>query len=122
MYIFRRSVLCFLIFVLAIIFIFSGAAEASAIDAYLVQGSDGKYYEYEYEELLDSYTFKILGASARLFDDFNSKKMVAYKSGIDYFDYDDILDAYTIAILSNKSFHLKNYIEKGYSIRMFLLG
>lgn len=91
----------------------SSFVEASAISGYVARDNDGKYYEYQYEELLDSYTFKILGASAKLFNDFNSKNMAAYNSSKGYFDYEDILDAYTIAILSNKSFNLKNYIESG---------
>ena len=109
----KPSVFLFLIFTVLFSVFSSSFVEASAISGYVAKGNDGKYYEYEYEELLDSYTFKILGASAKLFDDFNSKNMAAYNSSKGYFDYEDILDAYTIAILSNKSFNLKNYIESG---------
>jgi len=90
--------------------LFSATTVSAAITGFVTSDKNNKYYEYEYELLLDSYMDHILGATAPVYLDYSKKAMHAFvdsKNG--YIDYDDVLDAYMDAILSKKSFNADQY-------------
>ncbi len=84
---------------------------ASAIIIGYVAQEEDKYYEYCMDELLESYVIHLIGHSAKIYDDFASKKAIALVDEIkEYVDYDDILEAYAISIITGKSFDVNTYI------------
>ena len=93
----------------------SGAtAQAAAVTSVVTRDNQNTDYIYNYEDVLISYTRKVVGQKALLFDDYRSKKVVAVssaKSG--YIDYEDVLTAYTKAVVQKTPFDLVQYIESG---------
>ena len=88
----------------------TASTASAAISGFVTRDKDKKYYEYEYEMLIDSYMDHILGAAAPVYADYSKKAMHAFvdsKNG--YIDYDDVIDAYMDAILSKKSFSADQY-------------
>ena len=76
----------------------------------MVEGSDGKYYEYEYDALLESYVIHTMGITAPLFLDYTGKKLYAYlDDATGYIDYDDVIEAYVIASINRSSFNMHEY-------------
>ncbi len=90
---------------------FSVSVGATAVTGYLTKGVDNKYYEYNYEDLLNSYIDKYFGSPAKLFDDYAKNNLVAYiNDKNDYIDYENILDAYIDAYFAKKNFNLNTYM------------
>ncbi len=84
----------------------------AAVSAYVLKGKDGKYYEYNYDLLLDSYTRHVLGISDSLYNHYRDETLeviALLSSGDDYIDYNDILDAYVRAVLRGEPFNVHQY-------------
>ncbi len=98
-------------FIIGLIVILVGNALASAqVIGFVVEGSDGKYYEYGYDNLLQSYVIYTMGSNAPLFLDYRKKTMRAYFDDINgYIDYDDVLENYVKASIAKKSFDMHKY-------------
>jgi len=93
---------------------FSGAPASAAVEALIAKSSDGSYYRYCYQELLDSYALKLLGIPDGLYEDFSAKKTVAFQDTIGgYIDYGDILEQYALTLLNGQKFNLNRYTESG---------
>src|SRR5690554_2455444 len=95
--------------VVIVILMYASTASA-AITGYVAKDSDGKYYEYDFDDLLESYVKQLLGSASPLFSDYSKKTMCAFiddKSG--YVDFDDVLKAYVNALLNNKNFDPNEY-------------
>lgn len=93
-----------------IVILFSASTASAAINGYVTRNDSDKYYEYDYNTLVDSYVAHLLGASAKVYSDYSKKTMHAFiddKNG--YIDYQDVLDAYVTAILGSKSFNPDKY-------------
>jgi beta-N-acetylglucosaminidase len=93
-----------------VFFIFAATPVSAAIVGHVAEGSDKKYYEYNYDQLLESYVRHILGGSAPLYNDYRKKTVRALlddKKG--YLDYEAALEAYVRAILNGKIFDLDQY-------------
>ncbi|HHX73643.1 MAG TPA: hypothetical protein GX699_01915 [Firmicutes bacterium] len=89
-------------------------AHAAAVTSVVTRDSQNIDYLYNYEDVLISYTRKVVGQQALLFDDYKNKTVVAVsseKSG--YIDYEDVLTAYTKAVVQKIPFDLVQYIESG---------
>lgn len=84
----------------------------AAITGFVTRDDSGNYYEYSYDELLDSYAWKILGVSNGLYEDFASKRLHALLNSIGgYIDYKDVVDSYASALLRNEEFDPHKYTE-----------
>lgn len=84
----------------------------AAITGFVTRDDSGNYYEYSYDELLDSYAWKILGISNGLYEDFASKSLHAFLNGTGgYIDYNDVIDNYALALLKSESFDPHAYTE-----------
>ncbi|MFZ7132529.1 MAG: N-acetylglucosaminidase [Eubacteriales bacterium] len=117
-----KKVLKITILVLLFMFFLSGAAEASNIEGVIVDDSKGYSYMIDYTELIESYTRKVVGTEAILYDDFTKKKVVAIAtSNSVYVDYEDCITAYTKAVVSGKTFDLIKYAESS-SAKPYLLS
>ena len=105
----------FLLAVIACCLLLCGAtAQAAAVVSVVTRDNQNIDYIYNYEDVLISYTRKVVGQQALLFDDYRSKKVVAVsseKSG--YIDYEDVLTAYTKAVVQKIPFDLVQYLESG---------
>lgn len=89
--------------------VFPAAAQAKVV-AFVGQDSAGLYYEYSYEELLRSYSKKILGTAAPYFNDYEHKGMALFLDDVNgYVDYQEALAAYAKAVFSGKTFDLDAY-------------
>lgn len=85
-------------------------APASAAVTDFVREDKGVYYEYKYEELLESYVLRILGQPAALYDDYAAKKPVALKDDINgYVDYHNVVEAYALSIITGQPFTMNDY-------------
>ena len=95
----------------ALVFLFFIASPVSAaFVGYVSEGSDGNYYEYNYDQLLDSYVLHILGSSAPLYDDYIKNTVKVFVDDVNgYIDYEDILDAYVLSIIEGRSFDVNQY-------------
>jgi N-acetylmuramoyl-L-alanine amidase len=84
----------------------------AAITGFVAKDDNGNYYEYSYDELLDSYAWNILGISNGLYEDFASKRLHALLNSTGgYIDYKDIVDNYASALLRDESFDPHLYAE-----------
>ena len=100
-----------LLLVILILLCMGGNAFASIASA-VVKDNNDYYFVFNYDEMLESYTRKVLGFKSVLFDDFSSKKVVALATENSlYIDYDDILQEYTRAVIQQKKFDIIKYIE-----------
>ncbi|EEG76976.1 glucosaminidase domain-containing protein [Dethiobacter alkaliphilus] len=87
---------------------------SAAIIGFVAEGSDGKYYEYDYDDLLESYVMNMLGSDAKLFNDFRKKSLTAYLDDVNgYVDYEDVLEAYALSIITGKKFDVNAYTAGG---------
>lgn len=107
----RQRKVCLVLLVMLLILTL-GAPASAAVEGFVVKSSDGSYYQYCYEELLDSYASKILGNSNGLYEDFASKRPYALLDGVSgYVDYADILDQYARALIKGEKFNVDKYTE-----------
>ena len=112
----QRYLLSFLIF-LILLFCFSTTISAK-VTGFVALGSDGRYYSYEYEALIDSYAMKLLGRSNGLYDHFADRSLIALKDSINgYIDYNDVLDRYAAAVMAGKRFDIHAYTESGKAVK-----
>lgn len=101
-----------LVLLTLIILISISAPAAAAISGFVARDNSGEYYEYAYEDLLNSYALNILGLSNGLYEDFAARKTFALvNSKGKYIDYKDILDNYAAALLSGEKFDIQKYVE-----------
>ena len=108
----NRSAFLFALVLLAVLF--SGAPASAAVEALIAKSSDGSYYRYSYQELLDSYALKLLGSPDGLYEDFAAKNIVAFQDTLSgYIDYGDILEQYALTLLNGQKFNLNRYTESG---------
>jgi len=86
----------------------------AAVTGYVTRAADGIYYQYQYDELLDSYALKVLGQSNGLYEDYASKEVYALKDSLKgYIVYKDVLDRYAEALAGGEQFDLNDYTESG---------
>lgn len=95
----------------ALLFIAIFAYPASAaVVGYVAEGSDGNYYEFNYDQLLESYVIHIMGSSSPLYSDFCKRNVKVFLDDVNgYIDYDDVLEAYVISIVGRKPFDVHKY-------------
>ncbi|MFU8794866.1 MAG: hypothetical protein ACNA7Z_05805, partial [Dethiobacteria bacterium] len=80
-----------LVFFTLFFLIMISAPVSAAISGFVARDSSGDYYEYAYEDLIDSYALKIIGSPNGLYDDFAAKETVALLSSSGaYLDYKDV--------------------------------
>lgn len=91
------------------ILLFSALASAAVTD-FVAEGQDGKYYEYRYDELLESYVLHLLTGQGQIYADYAAKETRALlDSGRGYVDYADVLESYAVAVITQKPFDLNTY-------------
>lgn len=107
-----QRIFLLLLFAFAIITCSSLPAYA-AVEAYVAKSSDGTFHQYSYQDLLDSYSLKLVGMSNGLYEDFAAKKTVAFlNSQNGYLDYQDVLTAYALSVIRGESFSLRSLNDK----------
>lgn len=99
------------IVITALILCFTAGSAFASISSVAVTDHKSNFL-YNYEEVITSYTYKVIGEKAVLFDDYSKKAVVAVASedGL-YIDYEDILDEYTMAVVQQKDFDMLQYIK-----------
>ena len=104
-----------LLLILTAAFLFLAASPAlAAVTGFVARDADDLYYQYQYEELLDSYALKILGQSNGLYEDYAKKEVYALKDSLKgYIDYKDVLDRYAESLTGGVQFDLDGYTESG---------
>ncbi len=108
----EKRVISRLILLTIVLLILAGTPVSASITGFVAEDDSGNYYEYSYDELLDSYALKILGLPNGLFEDFIIKKPHALFDSIGgYIDYRDVVDQYASALLRKESFNLHSYTE-----------
>jgi N-acetylmuramoyl-L-alanine amidase len=101
-----------LILLTLVLLLVIGSPVNAAITGFVARDEGGKYYEYSYDELLDSYAWKLLGLSNGLYEDFASKRLHALlNSAGGYIDYKDVVDTYASALMKNEAFDPHAYTE-----------
>jgi len=106
-----RSIKACLLFVVLFPVLFLSLPAAAAVDSFVAESSDGTCHQYCYEDLLESYALKLLGASNGLYEDYAAKKPVAVRCTTGrYIDYNDILDQYARTVLQGGRFSVHHYI------------
>lgn len=91
------------------ILLFSALASAAVTD-FVAEGQDGKYYEYRYGELLESYVLHLLTGQGQIYADYAAKETRALlDSSRGYVDYADVLESYAVAVITKKPFDLNTY-------------
>lgn len=79
----------------------------------LVKDNTGKNFEYDMEQLKNSAIDKSLGDTALLFDDYQSKELVAFHDNVKgYINGQDVLNASVQAAMEGEQFDLDNFTEK----------
>ncbi|AYF53421.1 hypothetical protein FDJ70_06440 [Clostridium botulinum] len=79
----------------------------------LVKDNTGKNFEYDIEQLKNSAIDKSLGDTALLFDDYQSKELVAFHDNVKgYINGQDVLNASVQAAMEGEQFDLDNFTEK----------
>ena len=88
----------------------TASTASAAVSGFVVEGKNGRYYQYDYDTLLDSYVSHLVGSKAPVYKHYRKKPVRAFlDSKRGYIDYDDVLDAYVSAIVKNKSFDADKY-------------
>lgn len=101
-----------LILLTLFLLLMAAAPVTAAITGFVTRDDSGNYYEYSYDELLDSYAWKLLGVSNGLYEDFASKRLHALLNSTGgYIDYKDVVDSYASALLRNEVFDPHKYTE-----------
>lgn len=106
----RKTFIRLLLLTIILLLLFSSPVTA-AVASFVAGDEEGALYEYNYDDLLDSYALKILGSSNGLYEDFARKKPFAIlnKAG-KYIDYNDVLDSYASALINNEKFDIEKYL------------
>jgi len=96
-----------------ILLLFLCSAANAAITGFVTKDDDGAYYQFSYDQLLDSYALKILGRPDGLYQEYANKKEVyaLLDSVRGYIDYNDVLDRYAEAVVLGEKFDLIGYTE-----------
>ncbi|MDD2282250.1 MAG: glucosaminidase domain-containing protein [Eubacteriales bacterium] len=103
------KMVCSLFFVIAVLVIFSPAAQAK-VTAFVAKDSSGVFYEYSYDSLLESYVQNCLGSFSPLYDDYIQRTMAMFRDDANgYIDYDAALEEYATAVIRGKGFDLDAY-------------
>ncbi len=83
---------------------------SAAVTDFVAEGPDGKYYEYHYGELLESYVLHLLTGQGNMYTDYTAKQTRALLDDTKgYVDYADVLEAYAVAVITKKPFDLNTY-------------
>ncbi len=99
-----------LIMVLFLLSIPSGQGFAS-VTGFIARDGLDNYFEYTYEDLLESYVLSILGGDGELYHHYSWLKTVAFLDDAKgYVDYGDVLEAYAISVITQEPFDLDTYI------------
>lgn len=101
-------------FLLTLILLISVASPAfAAISSIIVQDKNSnEYFMFDYPTLIDSYTRKVVGQPAVVYDAFSGKKVAALAMRSNtYIDYDAVLTAYTHSIVKGEKFNLVKFLE-----------
>ncbi|HSW36709.1 MAG TPA: N-acetylmuramoyl-L-alanine amidase [Candidatus Limnocylindrales bacterium] len=84
---------------------------SATVLGFVARCDEGIYHQYSYQELLDSYALKVLGASNGLFEDFaRSMPRALLDSAAGYVDFESILDNYARAIMTGERFDLRAFL------------
>lgn len=113
----RKSIIA----ILALLFVMILTIPALAVvTKYVVKMPDGTVVEYDYQQLAQSYTNKLLGLpGGQLYEDYALGNLIAvFDSEKGYIDYRNIQNAYEEAVLSGSSnnFNLNNYVASDQAI------
>jgi N-acetylmuramoyl-L-alanine amidase len=105
----KKTLPLILLTLLCCLLLAAPTAEA-AIKGFIARDSNDSFYEYSYNELLDSYAKKIIGLSNGLYEDFSTKQSYAFldASG-EYFDYQAVISYYANSLINKKPFDLQSY-------------
>ena len=101
-------------FFLAIIICVFWIGEAgAAVTAFVARDGVDRYYQYNYDDLLESYVISILEGEGELYRHYSRRRTAAMVDDAKgYVDYSDILEAYAVAVITGKSFDLDTYIAE----------
>lgn len=106
-----RKKVYLLVVALLLIFFCASTAQAS-IEGFVARDHEGYFYQYSYEELLDSYASRLTDSPDGLYEDFTGKETVAlFSKGRKLLCYSALLDQYALAALKGKVFNLDRYLE-----------
>ncbi len=100
------------VFSIALLLLGLCATANAAVVGFVAVSDDQVYYEYNYEDLMDSLALKMLGEPDGLYDCFSDKMIFAIlddKQG--YIDYDAVLDHYAELAIAGNDFKLNVYTE-----------
>lgn len=116
----RIALLLFLALALTLLLSLPAAAAATA---FVTRDHAGSYYEYSYQDLLDSFALKLLGRPNGLYEDFTARKPYAILDSVNgYICYEDILDHYARALVLGQSFDLNSYLESSAAGKAIMPG
>jgi len=107
-----KGVLIVFIFATGLV-LFPSSALAKVTD-YVTKDNDGNYYQYDYDQLLESYAQYVMGGEGTLYQHYSETTNYAlldHKKG--YIDYDDVLETYARASFAGKSFDMNTYTASG---------
>ena len=111
-----KKMISFSQLLLAVIVILAAISSpvSAEVTGLVAKDDSGSYYEYKYQDLLDSYALKIIGTSNGLYEDFSQKKPFALLDNQKgYLDYLDILDYYAAALIVGENFDLNTFTASG---------
>lgn len=109
---FRARVIVFASLLLHLTFSTANVPVHAAVEGFVAKCDQGCYFQYEYNQLLNSYALKITGKPNGLYEDFMLKEPVAFLDSVNgYIDYDDVLLQYAHSLIQKKRFSLNGYLE-----------
>jgi hypothetical protein len=102
----------FALCLLPILLLLGSSPVHGAVKGFVAKCDEGCYFQYEYNQLLNSYVLYIMGKQNGLYEDFVLKKPVAFLDSVNgYIDYNDVIDRYAVTLIEKKRFSLNGYTE-----------
>lgn len=93
---------------LSLLIFLPGIAQAKIVG--YVTDDKNQLYEYDFDDLLDSYVDKLMGSKAILYNEFIKYPVTIVLDDINgYVDYDSVVDSYVDALLAGKPFDAHAY-------------
>lgn len=81
------------------------------VTGFVARDGLGNYFEYPYEDLLESYVLSILEGDGELYRHYSWLKTMAILDDVKgYVDYSEVLEAYAVAVITQQPFDLDTYI------------
>ncbi len=110
----RRIILqkIIIIFCLCLFLLLLSAASTAyaAVEGFVAKSESGRFYQYNYNDLLYSYVLYLMDDPNGLYEDFAKKTPVAFLDRTNgYIDYNDVLSQYAAALVQKKRFSLNGY-------------